>query len=124
MPYCPNCRKEQPEPAETCPDCGHLLLPARPVWRPFDPSEPLVVAWTAYGEPQAFLLKGLLEQEGIPVAIQREAGPLLGLTLDGFGAHRLLVPESLLAEAREILEAYASAGDTADGPAALPDGRS
>lgn len=106
MPYCPECRKERPEAGETCPECGHLLLPKAPAWKAFDPREPLVRVHTAYGEPQALLLKGLLEQEGIPVAIQREAGPVLGLTVDGFGAHRLLVPESLAAEAREILAAY------------------
>ncbi len=106
MPYCPYCRKEQPGVEDRCPECGHLLLPQSPAWKPFDPMEPLVRVHTVYSEPQAFLLKGLLEQEGIPVVIQREAGPVFGLTVDGLGAHRLLVPESLAAEAHEILAVY------------------
>jgi hypothetical protein len=93
-----------------------LLLPERPTWKAFDPLEPLVSVCTVYGELQAFLLKGLLEQEGIPVAIQREAGPVLGLTLDGFGAHQLLVPESLLPEAREVVAAFFPEGAASEDP--------
>lgn len=107
MPYCTYCRQTYPEGEEHCPACGHLLLPQKPAWRTYDPDEPLVVVHTAYGEPQAYLVKGQLEQEGIPVLLQYEAaGRVFGLTVDGMGAHRLLVPESLAEEAREILEAF------------------
>jgi hypothetical protein len=82
-------------------------LPERPVWRTFDPSEELVVLRTVHDELQAQLLKGQLELEGIPVVIQFEAaGRVLGVTVDGLGEQRLLVPESLVAEAEEILAAY------------------
>ncbi len=104
MPYCSYCDREYPEGTEECEQCHHLLLPRKPVWRDYDPNEPLVVVFTAHSEPEAFLRKGQLEQEGIPVAIQREsAGIVWGLTVDGMGAERLLVPESLAREAREIL---------------------
>lgn len=107
MPYCTHCEQEYPEGTEQCPQCHHLLWPKKPAWRSFDPDEPLVLVRTIYSEPQAYLMKGLLEQEGIPVAIQREAAGLVyGLTLDGLGSQRLLVPESLAEEAGELLAAY------------------
>ncbi len=104
MPYCSYCDREYPEGTEECEQCHHLLLPRKPVWREYDPNEPLVVVFTAYSEPEAFLRKGQLEQEGIPVAVQRNSyGLVLGLTLDGMAEERILVPESLAKEAREIL---------------------
>jgi hypothetical protein len=108
MPYCPHCKVEFPQAeAEQCPECGRLLLPEAPVWRTYDPEEPLVTVATIYSEFEAHLRQGQLEQEGIPVLIQpKEAGAVLGLVIDGWGEHRLLVPESLAEEAKEILGAY------------------
>ncbi|MBN1485367.1 MAG: DUF2007 domain-containing protein [Chloroflexia bacterium] len=111
MPYCPHCRQEYLEAIDQCPECGRLLLPKKPVWRPYDPEEPLSVVRTVYNEPLAYLLKGQLEQEGIPVHVQFEAaGRVYGLTVDGLGANRLMVPESLAAEAEEILQAFEEDG--------------
>ncbi len=108
MGYCTHCRKGfAEEEGEYCPKCGRRLLPAAPQWRPYDPDEPLVVAATVYGELEAHLRKGQLEQEGIPVLLQHEAvGRVYGVTVDGLGAYRLLVPQGLLQEAREALAAY------------------
>lgn len=106
MAYCRHCQQEFPDPLplEKCPVCGHLLLPRKPIWRSYDPREPLEKVCTVQGEPEAEMLKGLLEQEGIPVVILREsAGLVFGVTIDGLGAQRLLVPKSLAAAAREIL---------------------
>jgi len=107
MPYCDHCNKEYyNQTLERCLECGRLLLPQKPSWRPYDPEEPLVAVRIVYSEPQAYLIKGFLQQEGIPALIQYEAaGRVLGLTVDGMGANRIMVPESLAAAAEEALVA-------------------
>lgn len=104
MAYCRHCHQEYPEETRQCPACGRRLLAQRPAWRPYDPQEPLEVVRTAQGELEAELLKGQLELEGIPVVVVRESA-VLGLTIDGLGAQRLMVPRSLATAAREILAA-------------------
>jgi hypothetical protein len=66
--------------------------------------ESLVVVRTAkYMEAQ--IIKGRLESEGIPVLLSYEsAGLIYGLTIDGLGEVRIMVPEHLAGEARDILE--------------------
>jgi hypothetical protein len=52
----------------------------------------VVVAYPK-NETEAQIIKGLLESEGIPVRIKQEAiGRIYGLTLNGLGQIRLLVP--------------------------------
>ncbi len=66
-------------------------------------NEPLVTVRTAkYLEAQ--IIKGRLESEGIPVLLSYEsAGLVYGLTIDGLGEARIMVPQHLAEEAREIL---------------------
>jgi hypothetical protein len=65
--------------------------------------EPLVTVRTAkYMEAQ--IIKGRLESEGIPVLLSYEsAGLVYGLTIDGLGAVKIMVPQHLVEEAKEIL---------------------
>ena len=65
--------------------------------------EPLVTVCTAkYLEAQ--IIKGRLESEGIPVLLRYEsAGLVYGLTIDGLGQVKVMVPRRLVAEAKEIL---------------------
>jgi hypothetical protein len=65
--------------------------------------EPLVTVCTAkYMEAQ--IIKGRLESEGIPVLLSYEsAGLVYGLTIDGLGEVKIMVPKHLAEEAREIL---------------------
>jgi hypothetical protein len=65
--------------------------------------EPLVTVRTAkYMEAQ--IIKGRLESEGIPVLLSYEsAGLVYGLTVDGLGAVKIMVPQHLAEEAKEIL---------------------
>ena len=66
--------------------------------------EKLVTVCTAR-QMEAQIIKGRLECEGIPSLLSYEsAGLVYGLTVDGLGAVKVLVPEHLAAEAREILE--------------------
>ncbi len=54
---------------------------------------------------EAQIIKGRLESEGIPVLLSYEsAGLIYGLTVDGLGEVKIMVPRHLAAEAREILE--------------------
>jgi len=54
---------------------------------------------------EAQIIKGRLESEGIPVLLSYEsAGLVYGLTIDGLGEVKIMVPQHLAKEAREILE--------------------
>jgi hypothetical protein len=66
-------------------------------------SEQLVTVCTVmYMEAQ--IMKGRLESEGIPVLLSYEsAGLVYGLTVDGLGEVKVMVPEHLAEEAKEIL---------------------
>ena len=66
--------------------------------------EQLVTVCTArYMEAQIF--KGRLESEGIPVLLSYEsAGLVYGITIDGLGEVKVMVPKRLAKEAKEILE--------------------
>jgi hypothetical protein len=65
--------------------------------------EQLVTVRTAkYMEAQ--IIKGRLESEGIPVLLSYEsAGLVYGLTVDGLGEVKIMVPKRLAEEAKEIL---------------------
>jgi hypothetical protein len=56
------------------------------------------------GGLEAEIVKSKLESFGIPVLLRYEAaGRIFGITLDGLGKVRVMVPRSLLAEARRVL---------------------
>jgi len=65
--------------------------------------EQLVTVYTArYMEAQ--IIKGRLESEGIPVLLSYEsAGLVYGITVDGLGEVKIMVPKRLEKEAKEIL---------------------
>jgi hypothetical protein len=58
--------------------------------------------YTAAGQIEAHIIKGKLESEGIPAALQYES-EVFAITVDGMGAVRILVPEPLAEKAREII---------------------
>ncbi len=64
-----------------------------------------VVICTVQGELQARVIKSHLESEGIPVLLKYEsAGIVFGLTVDGLGAVKVLVPQELAKEAKRVIE--------------------
>jgi len=66
--------------------------------------EALVTVYVAGGQPEAYIIKARLEAEGIPVLLSYEsAGLVFGLTVDGLGEVKVMVPSSLAEEAKEIL---------------------
>jgi len=69
------------------------------------PQPPPVVVYVANSPLEGEVIKGRLESEGIPAILQYESiSVVYGITVDGIGATRVLVPASLAEEAREILE--------------------
>lgn len=65
----------------------------------------LVVVHVAQGELEANVMKSHLESEGIPVLLKYEAiGRVIGLTIDGLGEVRILVPKEFAEQAREIIK--------------------
>lgn len=65
----------------------------------------LVVIQTVQGELAAQVMKTHLESEGIPVLLQSESlGIIYGLTADGLGAVKILVPKEFAKEAKRILK--------------------
>lgn len=65
----------------------------------------LVVVHVAQGELEANVMKSHLESEGIPVLLKYEAiGRVIGLTVDGLGEVKILVPQEFAEQAREIIK--------------------
>jgi hypothetical protein len=53
---------------------------------------------------QAQIVKGRLESEGVPALLRYEgAGLVYGVTVDGLGEARVMVPEDLAQEAQAIV---------------------
>ena len=64
-----------------------------------------VVICTVQGEPTANVIKSHLESEGIPVLLKYDSVSVVyGLTVDGLGAVRILVPHTLAEEAKHIIK--------------------
>ena len=65
--------------------------------------EQLVTVYVAT-QMEAQIIKGRLESEGILVLLNYEsAGLVYGITVDGLGEVKVMVPKRLAEEAREIL---------------------
>jgi len=59
----------------------------------------------AQGELEANVIKSHLESEGIPVLLEYESiGRIYGITVDGLGMIKVLVPTKFVDEAKQIIE--------------------
>ena len=64
----------------------------------------LTTVCISQGLLQAEVYKSKLESAGIPVILEYESlGPTLGITVDGLGEVRVLVPDALADEAKALL---------------------
>ena len=64
----------------------------------------LTVIGTIQGEQIAYIIKSRLESENIPVLLQYESvGRVYGITTDGLGEVRVIVPGKLAEEANRII---------------------
>jgi hypothetical protein len=62
------------------------------------------VVYRASGMTNANIVVGRLETEGIPTRLKYEAvGAIYAITIAGLGEVKVMVPESLLDKAREVL---------------------
>jgi hypothetical protein len=67
-------------------------------------NERLVEVYCARGEAEALVIKGLLESYNIPSVLQSNAAPSVHIfTVDGMGEVRVMVRESMAAEAKELI---------------------
>ncbi len=65
----------------------------------------LVTVYTAIGQPEAEIIRGRLEVEGIPAILRYESvGNVYGITVDGLGQVEIQVPVDYAHEAKQILE--------------------
>jgi len=64
----------------------------------------LIQIYSVAGILTAEVLKGKLESEGIPVLLSYESlGPVMGLTVNGLGEVRILVPADFVEDARQVI---------------------
>lgn len=120
MAYCPECGVEYKERAVECMDCHVPLRPGSPPSESSgkeqgDPSEKLVRLRIFSGPTslmQADLGKNLLETEGIPCVLQ---GKVMGEILPGVEPIQMLVHESDVERANDILTAYLEVVQTESG---------
>lgn len=74
-----------------------------------DKEEKLVTVYRACGQPEAEIVRGRLEIEGILALLKYESiGSVYGLTVDGLGQVEVQVPAKFVKRAREIID---STGD-------------
>jgi hypothetical protein len=72
------------------------------------PKDRLVKVYTAHGEMEGQVIKGLLDSCGIPSLMQGNAAlSMQPFVMDGMGEIKIMVIESQADEARKIIEANA-----------------
>ena len=108
--YCPQCGCEYRDGFSECADCRVPLLAGTPPQKTADPALGLVVVLETNDGFQLALVKGLLEDAGIPFFILGQITTLV-TDVDGFLKKwvRVQVPRDREAEARELLEALRQA---------------
>ncbi len=109
MPFCPVCRNEYEQGIAKCLDCGVNLVESLP---PEDvdavPNAPLVEIYEAAGDKEAFIIKSLLESEGIMCSLSSDIPhTVMPFNIDGLGAVRIAVLEADAERARQIIADYA-----------------
>lgn len=113
MSFCVHCGEADRQAFGTCAICGANLLsgtasidlPRGSREMKDSSSKNLVVAYVTAGEMRAQIVKAMLESEGIHVILKYEsAGLVYGLTVDGLGEVKLLVPESCAEKAAELVD--------------------
>jgi len=73
-----------------------------------EPGDKLLTIYTAMGLPEAEIIKGRLEVEGILAILKYESlGSVYGLTVNGLGQVKVQVPAKYADRAREIISAEA-----------------
>ena len=67
--------------------------------------EKLIEVYKAHGETEAQIIKSKLESNGIPALLKSTAAPSVhAFVIDGLGEYKVMVPESLSEDARNLLD--------------------
>ena len=107
MAFCPNCEAEYRPQITVCPDCDVQLVPELTAGNKLHDNSDLKFAplRSFKDETEAQMFVELLEQNGVQAYIRAGTAGIFGAAFVG-GA--VMVPESDLARAKEIYEAYFS----------------
>ncbi len=105
MPFCPQCKMEYVEGISKCTDCDVALVPELPKGPEHEyENEGMVGVFGAKDSFEATIMKGILEEAGIPVWEKAEVVDWQGSFTTGPLAEEVLaVPESRAQEALEII---------------------
>jgi hypothetical protein len=85
-----------------------------------------VGAWASAGtfrtHDEAEIVRGALESAGVPAEVESDDGDLLWLGTTVYTAHRILVPEEMVADAHSVMESFLAREEMAarDAADALP----
>lgn len=105
MPFCPKCRYEYESTVTNCPDCEEPLVDALPFEEEAIADIKFVAMPGLPGRVYADMVKGVLEQRGIPCYIRSE-GLMDTIGVSGTGpinrGVKIYVPEDRLEECVEI----------------------
>jgi len=70
-----------------------------------------VTVYVAQGLMEANIVKGMLESEGIPVALQYDSSSIVfGISIDSLGAVNILVPPEMAEKALSVIKAAEAEG--------------
>jgi hypothetical protein len=113
MPYCLECGGEFEPDVEVCPDCGLALVENIPAEYPnADPDADLVEVYTASGDIEALVIKGLLESEGIMCSLSSDVPhSIVPVEVDGLGAVRISVSDEDAERAAQLIASHEEEND-------------
>lgn len=89
---CPHCRQLSEQPNNICPHCG------------FDISKAAWIVIRKVYPPDDIIMESLLISQGIPVKLLRKEVSQMPVTIGPMAEVKILVPESLAEDARNILD--------------------
>lgn len=108
MPFCPSCGGEYEAGVEKCSDCDSQLVESLPPDNPdADPDISPVEIYSAAGDKEALVIKGLLESEGISCYLSSDVPhSVIPVNIDGLGTVRITVSEEDAERAEQIISSH------------------
>jgi hypothetical protein len=113
MPFCPVCRSEYEQGIEKCRDCDVPLVESLPPENAeAEPNAHLVEIYEAAGDEEGYIIRGLLESEGIMCSLSSDIPhTVIPLNIDGLGAVRIFVVQKDADRARQIISEHAKGNE-------------
>ena len=104
MSFCPRCEEEYRPEFAVCPECRVALVSS--LEKEPGEIEDLAVAVTVHQEETAYILRGFLENEGIPCQLENLAFHAEPIPVGGLTKVRLWTKKSDAARAQELIAAH------------------